>query len=77
MVLNLSHTPRGLAWSEPGGRIVLSSYLDRAEESVGDRLEARAGEGILLSCSQARNAPAHGRVALSDQLPCHTAAFDS
>ena len=48
VALNLSSRPRGLGWSsETGNRIVLSTYLDR-QEDVGNRLELRADEGVIV-----------------------------
>ena len=47
VALNLSHSPRTLAWKEPRTRIVLSTHLDR-EGEVGDQLELRADEGVVM-----------------------------
>ena len=47
VALNLSHSARTLAWSEPGSRIILSTHLDRQDE-VGDRLDLRADEGAVI-----------------------------
>jgi alpha-glucosidase len=47
VALNLSHSPRRLAWSAPRSRVVLSTLLDRDEE-VGQTLELRADEGIVM-----------------------------
>ncbi|HEX8968914.1 MAG TPA: alpha-amylase family glycosyl hydrolase [Chloroflexota bacterium] len=47
VAVNLSHTPRSLAWSEPRSRIVLSTHLDR-EGEIGQRLELRADEGLVF-----------------------------
>jgi alpha-glucosidase len=49
VALNLSHTPRVLDWPEPHARTVLSTHLDRPQEQVGDRLELRADEGVVVS----------------------------
>ena len=49
VALNLSSRPRALAWSpEAGRRVVLSTHLDR-EEDVGNQLELRADEGVIVA----------------------------
>jgi len=48
MALNLSGTPREVAWSGPRARTLLSTHLDRSDERVADRLELRADEGVVL-----------------------------
>jgi len=50
VALNLSHSARTLAWSERGSRIILSTHPDR-EEEVGDRLDLRADEGVVMTIS--------------------------
>jgi alpha-glucosidase len=47
VALNLSHSPRQLEWPAPRGRILVSTHLDRDEE-VGDRLDLRADEGVVV-----------------------------
>ncbi len=47
VALNLSHTARSLPWAAPRSRVIVSTYLDRHEE-VGDRLELRPNEGVVL-----------------------------
>jgi len=53
VALNLSSTPREVAWSGPRARILLSTHLDRADECVAGRLELRADEGVVLSLPRA------------------------
>jgi hypothetical protein len=48
IALNPSHAPSTLALTERRGRIIRSSHVDRSEE-VGNRVEPRADEGILIS----------------------------
>jgi len=48
VALNLSHAPRTLTWSEPGSRIILSTHMDR-EEDTGERLELRPDEGVVIA----------------------------
>jgi alpha-glucosidase len=48
VALNLSSTPREVAWFGPRARILLSTHLDRSDEGVADRLELRADEGVIL-----------------------------
>ena len=49
VALNLSSVPRTLPWSpEAGRRVALSTHLDR-EEDVGNRLELRADEGVVVA----------------------------
>jgi len=47
VALNLSHAARSLEWSEPHSRVVISTHLDRDGE-VGDRLNLRADEGVVV-----------------------------
>jgi alpha-glucosidase len=47
VALNLSHTPRSIAWSEPHSRVALSTHLDR-DGDVGERLDLRGDEGVVL-----------------------------
>jgi alpha-glucosidase len=47
VALNLSHQPRQLGWDSPHARIVVSTQLDRDGE-VGDRLDLRADEGVVV-----------------------------
>ncbi|HTD78710.1 MAG TPA: DUF3459 domain-containing protein, partial [Chloroflexota bacterium] len=48
VALNLSSTPREVAWaSDAGSRIILSTHLDR-QEDVGSRLQLRADEGVIV-----------------------------
>jgi alpha-glucosidase len=49
VALNLSHTPHELDWPEPHARNVLSTHLDRPQKQVGDRLDLRGDEGVLVS----------------------------
>jgi alpha-glucosidase len=49
VALNLSSTPRAVAWSGSRGRILLSTHLDRSDERVTERLELRADEGVVLT----------------------------
>jgi alpha-glucosidase len=48
VALNLSGTPRELAWAGPRARILLSTHLDRSNEWVAGRLALRAAEGVVL-----------------------------
>jgi len=48
VALNLSHTPRALHWAEPRARLILSTHLDR-EGEVGEQLELRPDEGVIVS----------------------------
>jgi alpha-glucosidase len=48
VALNLASEPREVPWSpEAGGRVVLSTHLDRQDE-LGERLELRADEGVVV-----------------------------
>jgi alpha-glucosidase len=47
VALNLSHEPRSLELDTPGGRVVLSTHMDRDEE-IGANLQLRANEGVIL-----------------------------
>ena len=47
VALNLGGRPRRVQLAR-GGAIVLSSHLDRAEERVGETLELRPDEGLIL-----------------------------
>jgi alpha-glucosidase len=47
VALNLSHAPQSLAWSEPRSKILLSTHMDR-EAEVGERLELRPDEGVVV-----------------------------
>jgi alpha-glucosidase len=47
VALNLSHSERVLPWHDRGERVVLSTHLDR-KGPVGQRLELRADEGVVL-----------------------------
>ncbi len=48
VALNLSGSPREVAWSGPRGRILLSTHLDRSDEGVAGRLKLRADEGVVF-----------------------------
>ena len=48
VALNLSGSPREIAWSGPRGRILLSTHLDRSDEGVAGRLKLRADESVVL-----------------------------
>jgi alpha-glucosidase len=50
VALNLSHSARSIAWSEPRARVLISTHLDRDDEA-GERLELRADEGVVLQLS--------------------------
>jgi alpha-glucosidase len=47
VALNLSSTPRTLEWHEPHARVLISTHLDR-EDEVGERLELRPDEGVVI-----------------------------
>ncbi|HEY1296130.1 MAG TPA: alpha-amylase family glycosyl hydrolase [Chloroflexota bacterium] len=49
VALNLSHAGRAIPWSEPRARVLISTHLDRDGE-VGDRLDLRADEGVVVRC---------------------------
>jgi alpha-glucosidase len=51
VALNFSAEPRtvSLVARAPGGRLLLSTHLDRADESTGDRLALRGDEGLLIA----------------------------
>jgi alpha-glucosidase len=47
VALNLSHNSRQLRWESPHARVLVSTHLDRDGE-VGDRLDLRADEGVVV-----------------------------
>jgi alpha-glucosidase len=48
MVLNLGHRSRTFASGEFGGRLALSTHLDRDDERVAGALELRGDEGVIV-----------------------------
>jgi hypothetical protein len=48
IAVDLSHVSRTLALTQQRGRVTLSTHMDRSEE-IGNRLEPRADEGIVVS----------------------------
>jgi alpha-glucosidase len=51
VALNLSHKSRQLRWESPHARVLVSTHLDRDGE-VGDRLDLRADEGVVVVVPQ-------------------------
>jgi alpha-glucosidase len=49
VVLNFVHEPVSYEWTGGGGRVMLSTFLDREGERVGDQLKLRADEGLLIA----------------------------
>ena len=50
VVLNFTHEPTRFALGDDGpGRVLLSSFLDRDGERVGDQVTLRGDEGLLLA----------------------------
>jgi alpha-glucosidase len=49
IALNLGSLPRTLATA---GRVVLSTFLDREDEAVGETLYLRGDEGVILETSR-------------------------
>jgi alpha-glucosidase len=52
IVLNLQGEPQQFESDElKGGRLLLSSYLDREEEEIQGRVDLRASEGVVIAVS--------------------------
>jgi len=54
VVLNLEHVPSSYALGADGGRVLLSTFLDREGELVADQLRLRADEGLVIALEDAR-----------------------
>jgi alpha-glucosidase len=49
VVLNFAHAPASLALPGGGGRVLLSTFLDREGERIADQLRLRADEGLVIA----------------------------
>jgi alpha-glucosidase len=55
VALNMGPEPTALAFPQPiaAGRLLLSTFLDRADERIADRVDLRGNEGLVIELSGA------------------------
>jgi alpha-glucosidase len=54
IALNLGSEPRTLRAAGParGGQVILSTFLDREDEAVGEKLDLRGNEGLIVGIAR-------------------------